>query len=492
MHKPFACIRCGARLKSSDVQRCPKCKQVVLRTINCSIQIERLLSAQKGALSFYGHDRKRHCAVFVRVLLGTATADLVDRLINEANFLRGAKSTSGLPALHAAERIRETGGAFIASTFIEGTSITNTLNSSTLPEKARLFIMMLHVLRMVHALGYVHCDINPRHFIMRPGGQIFLVDFFSVQKSGSISHGSGSWGYQAPEQRSKCDTVSQATDVFVMGMWLYQVLTGMQPYPPRKLLSPKYRMPLPSYYSTSITPGMEATLMKSLARELSERFSDADQMLAALNHCVGRKTIIDDSGILYESIWAMTLSFLINAFKDTPVPDRATTELLLFLLACSRNIGRYLLGGMVVLGIAGAILAGYIHNLSRAPAAAEIIEFQSESNNAVQQLLPAIQEEKEIPMDTTTTLPEVTQMPPSKSYVSFFTWPASKVSINGVAPFEAPDPTEYEIISGTAQIHFSPKDGGKSMDYTLSNLQTEKHYRVEVNLKTMSVIVEDK
>ncbi len=218
MCKTFACIRCGARLKSSDVQRCPKCKQAVLRIIDHDIQIERLLSSQKEILSFCGHDRKTCCPVFVRVLLSTATAELTDRLVNEARFLRDAKSACALPALHAAGKIRETGGAFIASTFIEGISVSNTLNSSTLPEKARLFVMMLHVLRVVHSLGYVHCDINPRHFIMRPDGHIFLVDFFSVQKSGSISHGSGSWGYQAPEQKRRCDTVSQATDVFVMGL----------------------------------------------------------------------------------------------------------------------------------------------------------------------------------------------------------------------------------------------------------------------------------
>ena len=140
-------------------------------------------------------------------------------------------------------------------------------------------------------LGIVHRDINPHNLMITPDGFVKLLDF-GIAKStvgaeatytGTLK---GKFSYMSPEQ---CDNqpVDQRTDVFSMGIVLWELLThrplfkrdseiGMV----RAVLEES--VPLPSTVDPAIPSALEDVAMKALAKDKEKRFESAEQMRSTL------------------------------------------------------------------------------------------------------------------------------------------------------------------------------------------------------------------
>src|SRR5216684_1914163 len=133
---------------------------------------------------------------------------------------------------------------FIAS-FQEGEGVQLRLYLAAEAELRDVAIQVLRVLAYLHKLGLLHRDIKPDNLIVRPGGELVLVDFGSARRlSGSRTFGAtlvGTFGYMPTEQLG--GTVDATSDLYALGATLLHAATGK---PPSELLADDFSLRVPA------------------------------------------------------------------------------------------------------------------------------------------------------------------------------------------------------------------------------------------------------
>ncbi len=153
-------------------------------------------------------------------------------------------------------------------------------------EALRSVIHVGAALQHVHARGYVHLDIKPQNVIV-VGGRPVLHDFGTARRIGGKrpSIGVGTTSYMPPEEAEKGE-VSPASDVYSLGVTLFELLTGHFPFPPRSRGRPYPQLKLepktPRKYLPSLPRRLEELIMASIARDPGER-PHLSQLLPELN-----------------------------------------------------------------------------------------------------------------------------------------------------------------------------------------------------------------
>jgi len=136
---------------------------------------------------------------------------------------------------------------YLAAEFIEGEPLSARIARSPLAEAELrdVAIQVLRVLAYLHKLGLLHRDIKPDNLIVRPGGELVLVDFGSARRlSGSRTFGAtlvGTFGYMPTEQLG--GTVDATSDLYALGATLLHAATGK---PPSELLADDFSLRVPA------------------------------------------------------------------------------------------------------------------------------------------------------------------------------------------------------------------------------------------------------
>jgi serine/threonine-protein kinase len=155
-------------------------------------------------------------------------------------FTREAQVSAGLKHPHIVDVYtigEKEGYTYMAQAWVEGLSVKELLSREKgLPSEIALEIIrqMLLALQFAHQKNIVHRDIKPGNIIVDIHGEAHLTDFglahlgeeISVTQPGSIL---GTPAYMAPEQVTG-EEVTPATDLFAIGITLYEMLTGIKPF----------------------------------------------------------------------------------------------------------------------------------------------------------------------------------------------------------------------------------------------------------------------
>src|SRR5687767_14783070 len=139
-----------------------------------------------------------------------------------------------------------------------------------------------------HRAGLVHCDIKPHNMIVTPDGRLKVTDFGIARAMSTIlpdERADVVWGspqYFAPEQ-AVGEPPSPASDVYSLGIVLYEVLTGALPFtaPTSEELARMHleMQPIPpSEYVPDIPSALEQIILKVLSKEPAARYRTADQL----------------------------------------------------------------------------------------------------------------------------------------------------------------------------------------------------------------------
>lgn len=190
--------------------------------------------------------------------------------------------------------IEETDTFYLVMEFIEGETLEDLLKRVGLipPEKAiDISLQVLSALHFAHEKGVIHRDIKPSNIMISKSGLVKITDFGIAKIMGSkrltaTGVRPGTLWYMSPEQVKGKD-VDARSDIYSFGVTLYQVVTGKVPFDAEsdydimrahveiEPIPPKEAYPhLPEY--------IEATILKSLAKEPSGRFQNAREMAVAL------------------------------------------------------------------------------------------------------------------------------------------------------------------------------------------------------------------
>jgi serine/threonine-protein kinase len=209
--------------------------------------------------------------------------------IGQAAAMRDAAAVS--PALH-----------YIAMKYIEGQTLKDLVSNEGalgLEHACRLLTQVGDALDYAHSRQVMHRDIKPSNIMVTPEGWVFLTDFGLARAVGSSDTAGltmagtvmGTPEYMSPEQAQGLASIGPATDIYALGVVLYELLTGGFPFhadtPMGMLAARLLQAPRPPREIRGDLPlPVEDIIMRALARDPAARFAGAGEMMAALQHVV--------------------------------------------------------------------------------------------------------------------------------------------------------------------------------------------------------------
>lgn len=133
-------------------------------------------------------------------------------------------------------------------------------------------------------MGVIHRDLKPANLLRVDGTNVKVSDFgaaMSVSAESTQVSGVGSPAYMSPQQ-VKDHPLNHQTDIFSLGVVMYQLLTGLTPFTGTTNYSIMYQIthvdpPPPSLMRTDLSPALDAIVMRALAKDLEQRYPSWDQ-----------------------------------------------------------------------------------------------------------------------------------------------------------------------------------------------------------------------
>jgi serine/threonine protein kinase/Flp pilus assembly protein TadD len=226
----------------------------------------------------------------------------------QRRFLQEARAASALNHPHIVtiyDVIHEDGMYAIVMELLEGVSLQKRLTSGRLTPMEAIGIarQMADALSAAHAAGIVHRDIKPANVMLTPRGSAKVLDFGIAKldpAQGVDDEGTrtapltvmgivlGTAAYMSPEQ-ARGESLDGRTDVFSLGVVLYEMLTGRSPFASVSMTSVLHKLIYEkpqdlSTFDLELPPGLVQTVERALAKNAADRFQTMDALLEALNN----------------------------------------------------------------------------------------------------------------------------------------------------------------------------------------------------------------
>jgi eukaryotic-like serine/threonine-protein kinase len=177
---------------------------------------------------------------------------------------------------------------FIVMEHVDGRLLKDIVAQGPLPadEAGRIVDGILIALEYSHRAGVVHRDIKPGNVMVTSAGQVKVMDFGIARaisdSSATIAQTSAILGtaqYFSPEQ-ARGEAVDARTDLYSTGVVLYELLTGRPPFQGETAVATAYQhvseVPTPpNALNAAVSPALNAVVMRSLAKDRTERYQTA-------------------------------------------------------------------------------------------------------------------------------------------------------------------------------------------------------------------------
>jgi serine/threonine protein kinase len=189
---------------------------------------------------------------------------------------------------------------YLAMKFIEGEDLGTLMNRYAVAGEYLPADDILHIVRGVvsaldyaHSRGVIHRDVKPSNIMVDRDGHPYLADFgLALNLSqGTVGNVLGTPHYVAPEQaRNSADAILQS-DLYSLGIVLYELFTGVVPFddPSPTAVALQHLMnepPAPRALNPEITPGLESVILKAMAKRPEERYQSGAEMVTALEEAL--------------------------------------------------------------------------------------------------------------------------------------------------------------------------------------------------------------
>jgi serine/threonine protein kinase len=232
--------------------------------------------------------------VALKFLPAGSVTDEEDR----ARFVVEAQAAASLnhPSICIIHGIDEVEGRlFIAMEYVEGRTLKQMIDSGPLdPDQAvDIAIQIAEGLRDAHAKGIIHRDIKPTNIMLTPRGNPKIMDFGIAKILGTrtvTSDGQtpGTVAYMSPEQ-VQGGQVDARTDIWAVGVLLYEMLTGRLPFKGDYDAAVIYSIveedpPSLSTVRGGIPMKFEQLVLEMLEKEVDRRIQSADELLTSLRY----------------------------------------------------------------------------------------------------------------------------------------------------------------------------------------------------------------
>jgi serine/threonine-protein kinase len=211
-------------------------------------------------------------------------------------FRREASSAAGLSHPNIVgifDRGEWNGTYYIAMEYVAGRSLKSIVRENGPLEPAAAIDIVIQILRaaqFAHKRGVIHRDLKPHNVILDEEGRVRVTDFgiaragaSDMTLTGSIM---GTAQYLSPEQ-AQGYSVSEASDIYSVGVILYELLTGVVPFEGDSAVAIAFKQVSaeprpPSELNPALPPSLDAIVLRALAKDPAQRFENAGELIAAL------------------------------------------------------------------------------------------------------------------------------------------------------------------------------------------------------------------
>jgi serine/threonine protein kinase len=234
-------------------------------------------------------------------------------LARDEGFLRRfkteAKAMAKLtnPNIVTVHALRETEfGFFMVMEFVDSKTLSEWVKEQgafSLDETILIAKQLLGAIGYAHNAGVIHRDIKPSNILVSKAGKVKIMDFglAKVMKKHSpestVTHmRAGTLYYMSPEQVKGLKNVDVRSDIYSVGMTIYEMLAGRRPFEKtdteftiqKQIVDGK--IPSPVKFNSNIPKALAKIILKAIAQDPSKRYQKAEEMLEAIEEYeVGKK-----------------------------------------------------------------------------------------------------------------------------------------------------------------------------------------------------------
>jgi tRNA A-37 threonylcarbamoyl transferase component Bud32 len=228
-------------------------------------------------------------------------ASIADDGVQLERFRREARTAAQMSHPHVVTVIdagEDEGHPFIVLEYIEGETLKDRIRRQgplPVPEAVAYAIEIGHALQAAHAERLVHRDVKPQNVLLDLEGRAKVTDFGisrSLDQEGLTATGRvlGTTDYVSPEQ-ALGDTVTEQSDVYSLGVVLYEMLAGTVPFRAESQVGvamKHVREPMPDVQiiRPQVSAALAAVVERATAKELRNRYRNVDEMLADLEQAL--------------------------------------------------------------------------------------------------------------------------------------------------------------------------------------------------------------
>ncbi len=269
-------------------------------------ELEKLVGSGGMSNVFRAHDRLLERTVALKILHEqyTRDEDYVERFRREA---RAVAQLTHPNIVTVIDRGEQEGRQFIVFEYIDGENLKELSNRGPLDarEAIRLSLQVARALSFAHERGLVHRDVKPQNVLLNEDGQAKVTDFgiarsldvHGVTQTGTVL---GTSDYIAPEQ-ARGQKVDPKTDIYSLGVVLYELLIGDVPYSGDNFVAVAMRHvnePVPSVIERrpDCPTRLDLAIQRAMAKDPDDRFESMAAFVDELEACHAELDGRDDEG----------------------------------------------------------------------------------------------------------------------------------------------------------------------------------------------------
>ncbi|MEK7866156.1 MAG: tetratricopeptide repeat protein [Planctomycetota bacterium] len=242
---------------------------------------------------YKGRDVKLNRVVALKVLVGAATPEMIERFRREAQMVAGLHHPRILPVHDVGD---QDGLCYFTMDYVDGASLAQLIREKRVTRRQGIEILRdtALALQYAHEQGVIHRDVKPGNILVDVSGRTFLADFGVARATESQArltasgHPIGTPQYMSPEQGGgDAASVDGRTDVYSLGATLYELLTGRPPYEGDSIMDIVFQLmtndpPRPQEIDPKVPRDLELITLKAIERDRDRRYPTAKALAEEL------------------------------------------------------------------------------------------------------------------------------------------------------------------------------------------------------------------